>query len=177
MSAGPGLLSTLRELLPAARPIVTEGSGNIPPQESLTGRLDDVRRAIGALPNSSELFPTRDSYRDVGYAIKAALPQHPDEAYDLFAQWAARWPGDENTPLGNDPGVVSSDWARMKPPFKRGASWLYELAAKHGGFDVARVWFEEVGMGDEPDTSAFAAAAGPPRRYEFLSARRGVRSG
>jgi hypothetical protein len=163
-----GLLTELRALLPAAKAVITEGSGNFPPQERLTGKLEHVKAAIGALPNTNELFPTRDSYRDVGYAIKASLPHHSDEALELFHQWAARWEGNDKT-THNDPDDVASDWARMKPPFKRGASWLYELAGKHGGgrFDEASVWFDEVEMTDEPDTSAFEKAAPAPRVLLF----------
>jgi hypothetical protein len=141
------LLEELRPLLPAARPIVTEGGTGDVNQEALKGDLATVRKAVEATPNTSEHFPTRESYRDFGYAIKAALPDHPDEAFELFAAWCARW-----TDGDNDPGIVEADWKRMKPPFKRGANWLYELAEQHsaGAFQLADAWFAPIEEVDDP---------------------------
>ena len=136
------LLEELRALLPAASDLVREGGKAAVSPEVLRGDPATVKKAIAALPNTSDLFPSRESYRDVGYTIKAALPDEPDLALELFHAWAGRW--DEGT---NDPAVVEADWRRMKPPFRRGASWLYELAAKHGppgAFSAAEQWFEEV---------------------------------
>jgi hypothetical protein len=134
------LLSSLRELLPNARPIITEGSGEVPPQESLRGSLDLVRKAVAVTPNTSAVFPSRDAWRDYGYAIKAALPDQPDEALALFQEWSASWDAEE----GNDPGYVEAEWRRMRPPFKRGANWLYELAeqASPERFSRAEQWFD-----------------------------------
>ena len=141
------LLEALRPLLPAASSLIKEGATTIVDQAAFRGEPDMVRRAVGAIPNTSALFPSRESYRDLGYAIKAALPDDEPAAFDIFADWAARWTDGEN-----DPGVVEADWRRMRPPFRRGAGWLYELAEQHSGgqFDRAEVWFEKIPETDNP---------------------------
>lgn len=133
-------LDELRPLLPAASPVIKEGAANNDvDQRTLKGDLDTIRKAVRATPNSSANFASRESYRDYGYAIKAALPDNAQEAFDLFAEWCSRW--EDGT---NDHDVVEADWRRMKPPFKRGASYIYELAEKysHGQFTSAEVWFD-----------------------------------
>jgi len=54
----------------------------------MRGELSAVRKAVAALPNTSETFPTRE---DVGTwwatRIKGALQDHPEEAFELFADW------------------------------------------------------------------------------------------
>lgn len=142
-----GLLEALRPLLPAASPIVREGSTTEISQASLQGNLDLVRKAVASIPNTSALFPSRESYRDMGYAIKAALPNDEAAAFEIFADWCERW-----TDGSNDPAIVSADWRRMKPPYRRGAGWLYELAEQHskGRFNQAEVWFEDIVESDNP---------------------------
>lgn len=163
------LLEELRAILPAATPIVTEGSDAEINQASLRGDLEKVRAAVKATPNTSAAFGTREAYRDFGYAIKAALPDHPDDALEIFQEWCARWQDGEN-----DPDVVEADWRRMKPPFRRGANWLYELAEQHGGDAFKRVdaWFDVIP--NEPEslfTSTSAATASKaPREIEPLVA-------
>jgi len=134
------LLDDLRAKLPAASRVITEGAGNDVPQSALRGDIHLVRAAVAATPNTSAEFPSRESYRDMGYAIKAALPDQPEAAYDIFAEWCERWDGGTN-----EPDVVAADWRRMKPPYRRGASWLYELADQHG----KTVWFEPIE--DQPE--------------------------
>lgn len=136
------LLERLRTLLPAASPIVKEGATTEINQNALRGELERVRAAVRATPNTSDLFPTREAYRDFGYAIKAALPDNQHEAFELFEEWCDRWTGGTN-----DPDVVASDWKRMKPPFRRGAGWLYELADTHsqGAFTTAYAFFDDLG--------------------------------
>lgn len=137
-----GLLDDLRLALPSASEVIVEGATTEHAQGSLKGELEAVRRAVRATPNSHNSHPTRESYRDVGYAIKAALPDHPDEALELFHEWAQGYTAPDGS--GNDPDVVDADWRRMKPPFRRGASWLYDQAAALGtDYDKADAWFEE----------------------------------
>ncbi|WP_439399860.1 AAA family ATPase [Bradyrhizobium sp. PMVTL-01] len=152
------MLEELRTLLPAAKPIVTEGAQNDVNQASLRGDLEKVKAAVAATPNSSKAFPTRESYRDFGYAIKAALPDHEAEAFELFSDWCARWEDGEN-----EPGVVEADWRRMKPPYRRGANWLYELAEQHNPDQFKRVdaWFDEL-----PDEPASLFTQSTPRTEE-----------
>lgn len=131
------LLEGLRAQLPASSKVITEGAGSDVPQASLTGPLHAVAAAVRATPNSSNMFPSRESYVQYGLAIKAALPDHPAEALELFHDWCDRW--SDGT---NEHDVVEADWRRMKPPFRRGANWLYEQAEAYGQFDRASVWFE-----------------------------------
>lgn len=146
------LLEELRELLPAARPVVTEGATLTISQASLKGSIEAVRKAVEATPNTSALFGAREDYRDYGYAIKAALPDNEREAFDIFSSWCERWVGDDGQAVspGNDPDVVASDWRRMRPPFRRGASYIYELAERHNpaGFKKIDAFFDEI---DEPE--------------------------
>jgi hypothetical protein len=114
----------LRRELPEASKVITEGATNIPVQESLKAPLDIVRRAVALLPNTTDAFPSREDYLHVGYAIKAALPDHPDDALELYLQWCGRW--QDPSGRANDPAVAERDWKRMKPPFKVGAPWLFD---------------------------------------------------
>ncbi|KAA2235554.1 DUF3987 domain-containing protein [Salinarimonas soli] len=153
--AGPAVIEAffaeLRTILPAASPVIREGAGATVNQAALRGRLGDVRAAVEALPNTDELFPTRDAFRDVGYSIKAALPDDQEEALELYQRWAAGWVGPKGE--ANDPAYVEAEWRRFKPPYKIGAPWLFELTERvtGGRFDRAKVWFDEVDdeIGDE----------------------------
>lgn len=142
-----GLLEELRSILPAAKPIVTEGAKTDVDQASLRGDLETIRKAVAAIPNTSKSFATREAYRDFGYAIKAALPDNEAEAFEIFSEWCARWQDGEN-----DPGIVAADWRRMKPPYRRGANWIFELAEQHSpsSFSRADLWFAEIP--DEPES-------------------------
>lgn len=131
-------LDELRHELPAASPIVQEGAATEIDQASLRGDIGRISRAVAALPNTSDLFPTRESYCSIGFAIKAACgPEHEPEGFALFADWCERW--QDGT---NESDIVAADWKRMKPPFRRGASWLFDLAEQHSGgqFTTADIW-------------------------------------
>ena len=132
-------LSSLKTMLPQALQPVKEGVGNAVEQSSLKGDLAVVARAVANTPNTSALFPTRESYRDFGYAIKASLPDNEPEALELYQDWCARWTGGTN-----EPDIVNADWRRMKGPFRRGASWLYDIAEQYseGKFSSSEQWFE-----------------------------------
>lgn len=145
------LLDALRAKLPASSKVITEGAGNDVSQASLTGPIEAIRAAVQATPNTSNHFPSRESYRDFGYAIKASLPHDPDAAFEIFSDWCDRW-----TDGTNEPDVVASDWRRMKPPYRRGASWLYEIAETYGHFDRASVWFTPV---EETEPNPFSESA------------------
>jgi hypothetical protein len=141
-------LEELRTILPAAKPLITEGATTNVNQASLTGPIDMVRKAVAATPNTSALFDTREAYRNYGYAIRASLPDNEPEAFEIFSAWCARWADGIN-----DPKIVASDWSRMKPPFRRGASWLYELAEEHNpdAFKKVDVFFDVI---PEPEAPA-----------------------
>lgn len=138
-------LVKLVDILPKASPVKMEGaSAKHVDQSVLRGDPEMIRRAVEATPNTSEIFPTREAWRDFGYAIKAAMgPDHEAEALELFTDWSIRWEDDPKG-VGNDPGQVEAEWRRFKPPFKRGANWLYEQAEEtsEGKFSRAQMWFE-----------------------------------
>ncbi|PSC06729.1 hypothetical protein SLNSH_02735 [Alsobacter soli] len=133
------LLHVLERKLPKAKLIRESAAAeDAPPQETLRGDPDMIRRAVEATPNTSALFPTRDSYVKYGYAIRAAFPpEQAAEAFDLWWSWCERWR--EGAPNFD---MAAGDWARMKPPYKVGAPWIYEVADKHSDFDRAEVWFD-----------------------------------
>lgn len=150
-------MEALRSVLPAALPIIREGSNPdaVINQEALRGKPETIRKAVNALPNTSAQFPAREHYLAVGYAIKASLPDNEPEAFDIFSDWCARWQDGEN-----DPEVVQADWRRMKPPYRRGAGYIYELAEQHNpkAFTLADVWFDVI----EPSDNPFADLAPKP---------------
>lgn len=172
-------LETLRERLPNARAPVIEGGGDAPPQDGLRGPWEAVRRAVEATPNTSEHFPTRESYLAYGYALKAAAgPEHERDAEALWLDWCARWADGEN-----DPDVAAADWRRMKGPFRAGAPRLYELAqeASDGTFKadeaMASQWFEDVGEPLFPDmwaTDKGATDSKPLKLVPFVEAAEGA---
>ncbi|KQT78094.1 hypothetical protein ASG59_08825 [Methylobacterium sp. Leaf466] len=150
-------LEDLRPLLPASSAVKTSGASVAVNQESLRGDPELVRKAVALIPNTSERFPTRESYLHVGYAIKAALPDDEPTALALYEDWCGRWSDGEN-----DPEVVASDWRRMKPPFRIGAPLLFELAegAAPGQFTKADRWFDHVaGAAAAVDGQVVAASA------------------
>ena len=126
-------------ILPAASELIREGGTAKVDQSSLRGDTKTIRKAIAALPNTSEHFPSREAYRDIGYALKAAVAE--DEALDLFQEWAAKWEDGHN-----DPDIVKADFARMKPPFRIGAPFIYDKAdaLSAGKFSIAEAYFEPI---------------------------------
>lgn len=133
------LLADLAAKLPIPSRTVTEGGGAEVDQKLLIGDPAAVKKAVEAIPNTADQFPTREAYLSFGYAIKAAMPDDPAGAFALFEDWCARW-----TDGHNDPDIVAADWRRMKPPFKRGASFLFDMAEETGKFSRADIWFEEI---------------------------------
>ena len=65
------MMDELRQKLPKASAIIREGSASVINQESLRGDPDVVARAIAALPNTSDLFPTRDEPAEIQYVLQA----------------------------------------------------------------------------------------------------------
>jgi P4 family phage/plasmid primase-like protien len=110
--------------------------------------LEILRDAVSYIPNTSDLFPDRTSYLKIGYAIRAASGSSDDEGFDVFAEWAAKWEGNDRAPNGNDPETVRADWRRFRPPFSVGWSYIAERARAFGYNDAAND-FEPVG--DAPE--------------------------
>ncbi len=88
---------------------------------------ETLKATVDAMPNTSELFPEREDYVKVAYAIKAAAPGgYEYEARDLYLEWCDRW--DDPEGKGNDQDIAMADWNRAKPPFKTGYRFLVQFA-------------------------------------------------
>jgi P4 family phage/plasmid primase-like protien len=125
-------------------------------QEALAApSLEAARAAVAALPNTSELFPSRDAMNQVGYAIKASCG---DAGLELFQEWAGRWADGVN-----DPDYVAHEWDRMIPPFRVGWEWLVGQAKQLGGYDDAGDEFDEtLPAPSDFDFDALQAPPAPP---------------
>lgn len=161
------MLEELRPLLPSASELKVEGAGAAVEvdQESLRGDPKLVEKAVHSIANTSAKFPTRESYLAIGYAIKAALPDDPDFAFELFADWCLAWQDGEN-----DTEIITSDWDRMKPPFRRGAQYLYRLADEEGdtpGSFTTEIWFDHAAAA-EAEKQAPASSEKSPNAFEEI---------
>ena len=89
--------------------------------------------AVSHIPNTSAMFPTRDTYLTMAYAIKAAAgPEQDEEGFSLFLDWCGRW--DDGV---NDPSTAREDWRRAVPPYRVGWDYLAGLAKQYGYDDAA----------------------------------------
>ena len=92
-----------------------------------------VADAVQHIPNTSDAFPSRDSYLTMGYAIKAASGvEQEEDAFSVYMEWASRWQDGVN-----DPGTVRDDWRRFAPPYRVGWEWLTALAKQYGYDDAS----------------------------------------
>lgn len=105
--------------------------------------VEELRTAVSYIPNTDDLFPSRDDYIKMGYAIRAAAgPQNEDEAYGIFADWASRHEADGR--VAGNPETWRQDWRRMHPPYSVGWDWLAGVARDHGYSDAALVFTSEL---------------------------------
>lgn len=146
-------LAELARILPAAKvdaPSSPKERQHIDPA-TLAGAAKDIRRALEALPNN---FDDRETYRNVGQAIRGALPDDPVLGFDLFDEWAAKWPG-------YDADNTAADWRRFKPSHSLGAGYIFSLAEQHsdGAFAKAEVWFSGAPAGKAVDLNPFEEIA------------------
>jgi hypothetical protein len=151
------LLRDLADALPASTELKREGASVVDvDQDSLRGDAAAVARIVAATPNTTEAFPTRESYRDFGYAIKASMPDDEPAAFALFSDWCDRW--QDGT---NDPEIVASDWRRLKPPFKRGFDYLVREATRASGGAVTRAdgYFDAEAAAMQPEDVDFTELA------------------
>lgn len=114
-------LAAARAALPDAQS-GTSSANEAPDQDGLRApSWDDLVRTVEAIPNTSALFPSRDDYLKVAYAIKASTPDdvHESEALNLYLDWCERWAEGHN-----DPEIAMADWDRAKPPFRVGFDFL-----------------------------------------------------
>lgn len=129
-------------------------------QAALRGDPEAVERAIRAIPNTSAIFPDRDDYLKVAVALKAACE---DEAHGfaLFLDWCSRWADGHN-----EPALVRRDWESLRPPFRLGADYLYDLARQHGGVGRAVDDFHDIPLEDAP-----VADPNPPYSNAWMANR------
>lgn len=126
--------------------------------------IEVLRAAVRAIPNTNELFPQRDDYIKIGYAIRAAGADDRDEAQHIFMEWAAKWEGNGKY-KGNDMEIVLADWRRMRGPYAVGWSWLAEQARAFG-FSTAEIEFDVLSA--KPDDTVKMA---PEHSDQWLAER------
>lgn len=160
-------LEALKPLLPNATDPKSEGGADAPDQETLQGDPQLIEKAVRLTPNNSADFPGRNEYIAYGYAVKGALQHDPALAYELWADWCARW-SDPAYPDGNDPGLIAEDWGRMQPPFRVGASLVYETAERlaPAQFDRAEQWFDTAAVSTGDDM--FPSPKAETRTYSYV---------
>jgi P4 family phage/plasmid primase-like protien len=141
--------------------VTREGDGNVlaraaQSQDTLRApSIEALAATVAAIPNTTALFPTREDYIKMGYAIRAAAGDELEEGFAIFAEWADRWEG------GNPSETVQADWRRMKPPFAVGWAWLAELARSFG-HDTAQYEFDTTAALEGRPDGADAEDAPPP---------------
>lgn len=130
--------------------VTREGSGNRAERVTATDQdglrapsMDALREAVALIPNTNDLFPTREDYIRMGYAIRAASGDDVDTGYDVFSEWAQRWDGGVN-----EPETVASDWRRMRGPYAIGWTYIAEIARGYGYNTAA----DEFPVDGEPPT-------------------------
>lgn len=116
-------------------------------------RCSDVqwmRRLIQVLPNTATHFPKRRDLLRVMIAVKAALPDNPDEALEMAQQFAAGYVADDGDI--NDPDEIEDIWKTLRGPFRCGFRWLVnKLVSVNGGAGTVEadrakglIYFEEI---------------------------------
>lgn len=150
-------LHALTTELPGARLNAAADDRQEVDQETLKApSWEALERAVNAMPNTSALFPTREDYVRVAYAIKAAAPEgYEHEALELYLDWCDRW-----TDGANDPDVAVADWNRAKAPYRIGYDFILEHAPA--------LYFEPVAQDDTDRMFAQANQEKPKRKLEIL---------
>lgn len=122
--------------------------------------MEALADVVAAIPNNDDVFPDREDYLKIGYAIKAAGQEDEDMALSLFCGWAGRHTGGDR--VEGNPETPINDWRRMNGPYAVGWSWLCEQA-KLFGYNAAQHDFdeiEEILTSQAPPPKAAVAAAG-----------------
>lgn len=121
-------------------------------QQSLAAPAPAVRKAVDAIPNdrSDRAWNIR-----MAAAIKAAVPDDPDEAFDIYWSWCQRW-----TVRDKEYDHAWSDFQSIGERRGIGSGYLFALAARHTGVVMTppELFFAPIEDGEEPDTSAFGIA-------------------
>lgn len=136
----------------------------VDPETLRAPSMEALRDLVAATPNTPETFPTRNEhYIPFMQAIKgAAGPENDEEAYDIFREWAMRWPGAEED-------VVEADWRKAHDSRTIGWGYIHRQAEKHASIAMARMYFEPVLVTDADDMFAHTATAKPRPRIELLT--------
>lgn len=109
-----------------------------PQADLLAPSIAALQTAVALLPNTDDVFPGREDYIKVAYAIRAAAGENDEVAgFEVFAEWASRHEGDGR--VEGNPDTWRADWRRLHPPYSVGWTWLAELAS---GFGFARAAYE-----------------------------------
>ena len=111
----------LHRILPEASAPVAEGPAvdrSKIDQKTLEGEDMKVSKAVRALPNTPELFPTYADMVRVGQAIYAATRSNPALGKELWDDWYSKYPD-------YDPDRAASYWRSFKAPHSIGAEYLY----------------------------------------------------
>lgn len=105
--------------------------GQAAAQEDLKApSLEALEAAVRVIPNNDDLFPDREAYLKMGYAIKAAGIEDEQHALDIFTGWAGRHEGSDR--VARNPDTPRRDWRRMHAPYSVGWSFIEEMARPHG---------------------------------------------
>lgn len=124
-------------------PIKHRGSTKAEPREPVDPEslrapsLEALRELVRAIPNTPEKFPSRNEhYIPFMQAIKgAAGPDNDEDAYEIFHEWAMRWPG-------ADEGVVEVDWRKAQDSRSIGWGYVHTRGMQHAPEAVARFMFD-----------------------------------
>ena len=118
--------------------------GDAPDQDTLFApSIKKLEGLMAFLPNGVDV--DRGEYVKTACAIKAAWPDDPDRARELFLDWAERWEGKV------DPIQDEQTWDSLEPPFRVGWSWLQEQAQEGGKYCSAQDDFDAVEGSEPPD--------------------------
>lgn len=149
--------------LPNAKAHASADDRNAPDQESLQApSFERLEQLVRAMPNTSAMFPDRESYVKVAYAIKGATPDGYElAAQDLFLDWCEKWQGPNGET--NDPDIALADWQRAKPPYRTGVRFLEKHAVD--------LWFQPVEPDEVDDMfgAVEAAQQATRKRFELLT--------
>ena len=159
------LMDALSKSLPSAGVVETITPAKSVEQNTLKAPRHLIEQAVAAIPNTTELWPSRDDYIVMGIAIKGALIDEPDQGFEVFKDWCKRWVDGEN-----EDETIESDWRRIKPPFSLGAQRIYSWAEEmsDGAFNMATVWNEEI-ENPAPVVSVASAWSEPATCFDGLA--------
>lgn len=103
-------------------------------QASLKGPQEYVTDAVRHIPNNAAVDYA--TWMDICFAIRAASVDWEGAGRELWLEFCERWRGEHGE--ANPPEFALAKWDSCKPPFRRGAQYLYDRAAEFGGWNKAR---------------------------------------